>query len=256
MRKILLSAAGFDPSSGAGVGLDLRVFAEFGFEGMAVLTSLTAQNSSGVRMVRPIPPTFLWEQYSALSAELTFSGIKVGMIGTVKNAEVVARILTKSGKIPRVVDPVMRSSSGAWLLEKRRIGFYLRAIREKASVLTPNLDEASHISEIKIKNRDQMKEAAKKIFDTIGFPCLIKGGHLPRKAIDVLFDGRDISVFEHEKIRRDVHGTGCLFSSSLLCFLAQGTNLGVGCNLAGEFTLEEMRRAVKIGRGRSYFSFF
>ena len=255
MRKILLSAAGFDPSSGAGVGLDLRVFTEFGFEGMAVLTSLTAQNSSGVRKVRPISQAFLWEQYSALSADVTFSGIKVGMIGTAKNAEVIARILTKSGETPRVVDPVMRSSSGAWLLEKKRVGFYLRAIQEKASVLTPNLDEASLISGIKIKNPDQMKEAAKKIYDTIGFPCLIKGGHLPRKAVDVLFDGRHISLYEHEKIRRDVHGTGCLFSSGLLCFLAQGMNLGVGCNLAGEFTLEEMKRAVKIGRGRAFFSF-
>ena len=150
-KKILLSVAGHDPTSGAGVSLDLRVFQLLGFQGMAALTSITAQNTKGVRKVHCLPPDLLWDQYQALSDDVSFSGIKVGMVGCGKNIEVIKRILAGNQDIHRVVDPVFKSSSGAWLLEKDSIPDYISKIKGKASLLTPNLEEAGMISEIKSK---------------------------------------------------------------------------------------------------------
>ena len=255
MNKVLLSVAGFDPSTGAGVSLDLSVFAAFGFPGMGVLTSLTAQNTRQVRKVLPVPPNFLRLQTTTLLSDVNFAGLKVGMLGTGENIPVISMILGKINGRPKVVDPVLRASSGAWLLEKKCFLPYLSAIKGKASVLTPNLIEAERIAGIKVGQLNEMKEAARKIADRLHFPCLIKGGHLPGRVFDVLFDGKATYVYEREKIRRDVHGTGCLFSSSLLCYLAKGAPLERACGLAGQFTHRAIKNSIKVGRGRNLFFF-
>jgi hydroxymethylpyrimidine kinase/phosphomethylpyrimidine kinase len=255
VSKILLSLAGFDPSSGAGVSLDLSVFAALGFPGMGVLTSLTAQNTSQVRKVLPVSAKFLWLQYSTLRSDVTFAGLKIGMLGTAENIRVVSRILKTMSDKPRVIDPVLRSSSGAWLLEKKHFLSYISAIKGKASVLTPNLDEAELIAGIRVAHVDDMKEAARRITDRLHFPCLVKGGHLPGRVFDVLFDGKAISVYEKERIGRGVHGTGCLFSSSLLCYLVKKNSLALACELAGRFTHLAIKNSIRVGRGRYVFSF-
>jgi hydroxymethylpyrimidine/phosphomethylpyrimidine kinase len=136
LKKILLSVAGHDPTSGAGVSLDLKVFQLLGFQGMAVLTSITSQNTKGVRKVHCLSPELIWDQYKILCEDVSFSGIKVGMVGCEKNIEVIKRILDDNPDIQKVVDPVFKSSSGAWLLEKDSIPNYISEIKGKASLLT------------------------------------------------------------------------------------------------------------------------
>jgi len=255
MKKILLSVAGYDPTSGAGVSLDLKVFQLIGFQGMAVLTSTTSQNTKGVKKVHCLPPDLLWDQYQTLCEDVPFSGIKVGMVGCGENTEIIKRILENNPNIQKVVDPVFKSSSGAWLLERDSVPSYISEISGKASLLTPNLEEASMISGINIENTEDMKKAAKRIFSLSSIPCLIKGGHLPRQMVNLLYDGNKFHLFKEEKIKKNVHGTGCFLSSSLLAYLVKGNSLEKACLLATQFTHEAIKNSIQIGHGQHIISF-
>jgi hydroxymethylpyrimidine/phosphomethylpyrimidine kinase len=250
-RKVLLSIAGYDPSAGAGALLDVAVFRRFGFAGTAILTAVTAQNTQRVEELRCLPARFLGRQYRALTKDLAVAGIKVGMIGCQENIPALERILARHIHIPIVADPVFRSSSGRWLLERKAVSDLALALRGRLSLLTPNLDEAELLSRRKVKDLDGMKEAAARIFDLIGSPCLVKGGHLKGKVVDTLFDGRRFYFYRAEKIHRDVHGTGCYLSSTILCHLVKGCSLVEACALASAATRRAIRRSVRLGKGRA-----
>jgi len=253
MKRILLSAAGFDPSSGAGVLQDLKVFERFGFYGAALITAVTTQNTRSVKNVYVLSGRLLKEQYEVLADDLAFSGIKVGMAGSLENLRALRKILSGHKDIPRVVDPIFRSSAGAWLLEKEAVPHFLKEIREKATVLTPNLEEAGLLAGRKVRNISEMKDAAQAIFDLCRIPCLVKGGHLEKEAVNLLYDGRRIYLFGKTKITKDVHGTGCFLSACLLGYLALGESLAKACELATEFTHRAIHGAFRIGRGRYVF---
>lgn len=255
-KKLLLSIAGYDPSAGAGVLLDVAVFRRFGFIGAGLLTAVTAQNSRRVTGVHCLGGRFLLQQYEAIVEDIAPSGIKVGMLGGRGNIPALGRILSRHPDIPIVVDPVVRSSSGRWLLEKQALPSYLSRIKQKISLLTPNLDEASLLSGRRPRNPEEMKEAARRIADLVGAPCLVKGGHLARTVADVLYDGRQFYLFRHKKRPLDVHGSGCFLSSSLLGYLVRGRSLPEACSLAVEFTQAALRKSVRLGRGREIFFSF
>ncbi|MFP4081441.1 MAG: bifunctional hydroxymethylpyrimidine kinase/phosphomethylpyrimidine kinase [Candidatus Aminicenantes bacterium] len=255
MEKSLLSVAGYDPTSGAGVCLDLKVFQHLGFHGVGILTSLTLQNTSRVEEVRALPPDFLWNQYRTLIDDISVSGIKVGMIGSKTNIPVIQTILTKNNQIPVVVDPVFKSSSGAWLLEKEAIPSYISKIKGKASLLTPNTEEAALISGIRIKTRQHMKEAARKIHNLSQMPCLIKGGEGPGLSTDILYNGEDFYAFDQQKIAKKVHGTGCFLSSSILAYLAKGISLDKACLKAVRLTHHAINTSLPVGKGQHLIRF-
>jgi len=251
----LVSIAGLDPSGGAGVLLDLRVIEGLSFRGAAVLTAVTAQTATGVRKCLALPSAMVRRQFDALAEDLDIAGVKVGMLGSAANLRAVARLLGRLRAIPRVVDPVFRATSGAWLLEKTTIGSFLDAMSGRATLITPNLAEASLLTGHPLTSVGQMKAAARGIFESHGLPCLIKGGRLSGRIVDVLFDGREHALFVHARTGRDVHGTGCFLSSAILGFLARGRTLHEACHLGIELTLEARRRAVPAGRGRAVFAF-
>jgi len=253
LKKILLSVAGFDPTSGAGVPLDLKVFRKFGYYGMGILTSLTSQNTLSVKKIHCPSPSFVCEQYRHLHADVKFSGIKVGMIGCAENIGIIGEILSGNSKIPIVVDPVFKSSGGRWLLEKKSIPLYMAKIREKACLLTPNLAEAEWISGGKVRNVEDMHTAAKKIYELMLIPCLVKGGHLPDQNIDILFDGKTFTRFKNRRLKKTVHGTGCFLSSAILCHVVNGSPLDQAVSLAIEATRGAIKKAIKIGKGQLLF---
>jgi len=252
---VLVSIAGLDPSGGAGVILDLHVIEGLGFRGAAVVTAVTAQTAAGVRAWRPLPSVMVRKQFDALAEDLKIAGIKVGMLGSGANLRVVAGLLGRSCSVPRVVDPVLRASSGAWLLDRRAAGSLLKAISGRATLITPNLAEASLLTGHTLRSVDQMKAAARGVFEHHGIPCLIKGGRLPGRFVDVLYDGREHALFVHARSGRDVHGTGCFLSSAILGFLTRGRTLHEACHLGIELTSEARSRAVRVGRGRPVFLF-
>lgn len=235
---------------------DVAVFRNLGFAGMGILTAVTAQNTRKVHRILCLPPRFLERQYQILASDIRLSGIKVGMLGCRKNLAVLSRILGDRKGLPAVADPVFRASSGRWLLEKTAVKSYLGAVKGRISVLTPNLAEAALASGRAVRNVLEMKEAARVIAASIEAPCLVKGGHLAGDAVDVLFDGKDFSLFERKKIEADIHGTGCLHSSSLLCFLVRGHSLAEACGLAATWTHRAIRNSSRIGKGRPIALFF
>lgn len=255
MAQNLLSIAGYDPSGGAGVSLDVRIFEHFGFRGFGVLTAVTAQDARRVEGVCDLPAGIVRRQMRALSRGRRFAGIKVGMAGSLENLAAVARILAAHPAIPRVVDPVFRSSSGARLLEKKAVPAFLDLLRGKASLLTPNLDEASALSGVRAVTVDAMREAAVRIFEASRVPCLVKGGHLRGQAVDVLYDGRRLRLFRHARLDRDVHGTGCFLASAILGGLAAGHGLEEACRRAIALTARGIRNSAPAGGGRRVFVF-
>lgn len=221
---------------------------------MAILTSLTSQSTKTVKEVHPLSPDFLWNQYQTLIEDVSFSGIKVGMIGSRENIKVLSKILSNHPKIPKVIDPIFISSTGTWLFEKEGLSSYITHIKGKASLLTPNREEASMITGIKVSTVEDMKEAAEKIYNLSQIPCLIKGGDLPQKKTDLLYNGKDFHFFRGEKIEKEVHGTGCFLSSSLLAYLAKEKPLEKACALAIRLTHEAIKNAVQVGKGQHIFS--
>ena len=254
MKKVLLSVTGYDPSGGAGALLDVRVFESLDFQGMAVLTALTVQNTRKVQSVLPFAPRTLMAQYATLSRDVSFAGIKAGMLGSIKNVPLLARILAKHPDLPRVVDPVLTASSGTPLLEEDAIPSLLKAVRSHASLLTPNMKEASLMAGILVASPQDMREAARILFERTKIPCLVKGGHLEKSAVNILYDGRRTVVYGHEKLKKDVHGTGCFLSAAILAYLARGLSLERACGRAADLTHEAIKKAIKPGKGRSLFA--
>ena len=255
MQKVLLSIAGYDPTGGAGSLLDLKVFQHLRFQGTGILTAVTVQDTQKVHDFECLTPDLIKEQYRALSQDISFSGIKVGMVGCKDNIQIIGEILAENQGQPRVVDPVFRSSSETWLLEKESISDYILSIQGQASLITPNLAEASLISGQKVENLHDMEEISKEIFSRYDLPCLITGGHLTHQATDVLYDGKDLHSFKKKKSNKTVHGTGCFLSSSILCYLADGKNLYSACEQAIALTQRAIDNSISYGKGQNILGF-
>lgn len=253
--RTLLAFAGYDPSGGAGLILDLSVFEHLGFHGAGVVTALTIQDTRRVAAVRRLGAGFLEKQYRTLQGDLAWSGIKVGMIGTAENLRFIGRVLAENPGLPRVVDPVLRSSSGAWLLEPKAVRSLLPSLKGRATLLTPNLEEASRLSGRPVLSLEDMRLAARDIFGRTGVPCLVKGGHLAGPATDLLFDGRSFRVFRHRRQAADVHGTGCFLSAAILGYLAKGKSLERACDQAIGLTSLAISASRRPGRGRRVIRF-
>ena len=147
MIPILLSIAGYDPTGGAGLLLDIRVFNSLGWEGMGIATAVTAQNTSRVLDVVPLSRVSLVRQYAALKDDVSVAGIKTGMLGSRKHLAAVGRILEESAGRPVVVDPVLGSSSGFPLFEESGLKDYLPFLKGRASIITPNIPEAELLAQ-------------------------------------------------------------------------------------------------------------
>jgi hydroxymethylpyrimidine/phosphomethylpyrimidine kinase len=251
MAKNLISIAGWDPSGGAGVLLDLRVFERFGAHGCGVLTAVTSQNAKRVDRVFPLAARAVTAQFDRLAEGLAVDGLKTGMLATASNLRAAARILGQQKGVPRVVDPVLRSSSGALLLEKKAWPRFLEALEGQAELITPNLDEAEILTGLPARNAAEMKRAAEKVHLRSGIPCLLKGGHLEGPAVDILFDGKEFTAFSHAREARQVHGTGCFLASAILCYLAEGRPLREACGLGIFRVGRAIRSAVPAGRTAS-----
>ncbi len=253
MDKILVSVAGYDPTAGAGVLLDLKVFQKLGFTGMGILSSATTQNSRKFKSVLCLPPHFIKEQYQLLQEDFNIAGIKIGMLGCKKNIPPVEEILAENQDIPRVIDPVLKSTSGKWTLEKKAIPDFIQKISTKASLITPNCEEARLITGGKCINLTSSSETAKEIYSMTKIPCLLTGIICDDKIVNVVYDGRDIYQIDTKKLSKKVHGSGCLLSSSILSFLAQGYPLFESCQLGSEFTHEAILNSVSLGQGQDIF---
>lgn len=251
--KSLLSVAGFDPSGGAGLLLDLKVFHHFNFHGLAVVTTLTVQNTQGVKSWQPLAPEFIWQQYKTLKEDFSFQGIKVGLISSLAQLETLSQILQENSSLPRVIDPVFSSSGGQEFFKPQFLPEYIQKILPLATLITPNLDEAELLVAQKIQTVNEMKKAAQKISSFTQGACLIKGGHLSGAPTDILALEGKIYCFSHKKFPFSVHGTGCLLSSAIVAFLAQKKSLIEAVGQAIDFVQRQIAKARQLGQGQRVF---
>jgi hydroxymethylpyrimidine kinase/phosphomethylpyrimidine kinase len=254
MKPTLLSIAGFDPSGGAGILVDLKVFRDLGFHGAAAPTALTVQTTRTVERVESVRPASFVRQIEALDGDLAVAGIKVGMAATEANLYAVGRFIAAHPDIPRVIDPVFRSSSGKPLLDPKGRAAFVPALRGRATVLTPNIDEAGFLAGLRVSTVEDMAFAARVIAGELRFACLVKGGHLEGEAVNVLFDGTKTFLYGRPRLKKDVHGTGCIFSAALLAYLSKGKDLPTAAARAADFTHAAIAKAVRAGRGRPVYS--
>ncbi len=250
---VVLTIAGFDPSSGAGATADLKTIAAHGCYGVACLTALTVQSSQGVRRVEPVSAKLVSETLWELASDLNFDAVKIGMLATAPVVDAVARFLRRVRPPNVVLDPVLRSSSGAdlaapdgWLRLRKRL---LRL----ATVITPNLAEAAALTELPVESSGEMKSAAARLHRMGARNVVITGGHLA-KPVDLLSmaTASGIRQFEFVSDRVDseaTHGTGCAFSSALACNLALGAKLPDAVRRAKEYVTAAIQNAYPVGEG-------
>jgi hydroxymethylpyrimidine/phosphomethylpyrimidine kinase len=247
---VVLSVAGFDPSAGAGVVADLKTFAAHNCYGVAAITALTVQNTSGVASVHPVDPSVLRETILSLLSDGRVKALKIGMLCNLATAAVLGEILESNPGLPAVLDPVVRSSNDFELLDAAGLDFVRRQLLSRVAVVTPNLAEAALLAEMPVDNLESMKAAARRL-NELGAPAVVvTGGHLD-KAVDVFFDGTTMESFVGDRIKPyNTHGTGCTFSSAVAANLALGRQLRDAVVLAKAYVVEAIRQAFPVGPGR------
>jgi hydroxymethylpyrimidine/phosphomethylpyrimidine kinase len=258
---VVLTIAGFDPSSGAGVTADIKTIAAHACYGVACITAMTVQSTAGVRRVEAVDPGLVTETLEELASDVPLAAVRIGMLGSAKVVRAVVEFLGspqgKSGspaKLPNVVlDPILRSSSGAELLDAAGIRVLIEKLIPLADVITPNVDEAALLTGLKVTDLDEMRAAAAKLHAMGSAAVVITGGHL-EKAIDLLSfttkGGVEEEVFKAERQRSNsTHGTGCAFATAMACHLALGRGLAEAALLAKTYVSAAIAAGHPLGHG-------
>lgn len=245
-----LTIAGSDSSGGAGIQADLKTFQELQSYGMSVITSITAQNTTGVQAVHHIPLEIIEEQLNSVFSDMPIHAFKTGMIANVDMMEVIYNKV-KDLKIPFVIDPVMVATSGDVLISDDARDYLRDRLLPICTVVTPNLPEAEHITGIKIDSFSAMKEAAKIIVHELGAgAALVKGGHLTGDAVDYLYDGENMYEFPEKRIdTKNTHGTGCTYSAAITAHLSHGLPLVEAVEKGKHFVTEAIKHSFNLGAG-------
>ncbi|RJQ50015.1 MAG: bifunctional hydroxymethylpyrimidine kinase/phosphomethylpyrimidine kinase [Nitrospiraceae bacterium] len=247
--KTALTIAGSDPTGGAGFQADLRTFSVLGVYGISVPSVLTAQSTEGVFRIQEIPPDFFADQIDTLLRDIRPDALKTGMLYSEEIIKITADMIQNYSLQNLVVDPVTVSSTGVLLLQEGAPDAVKKYLFPLATVITPNIYEASVFTGVDIRNESDMEKAMIKLRDYGTKTVVITGGHMKEKAGDMLFDGEDFLYIENEKLEGEFHGTGCIFSSVITACLANGFSVKEAFIKAKEFVWNAMNRAVVPGKG-------
>ena len=246
----LLSIGGSDPSSGAGIQSDIKTFDSLNAHGLTVITAITGQNTSSFGMIEPVSQKILKNQLDSVISDFKIDGIKIGMV---YNSEIIKTIYRelKNIKIPIVLDPIIKSTTGGLLVEKIAIKDFKKFLIPLATVITPNKFEAEYLSEIKIDSKKSLQKAAKKIQDMGAKNIVITGFETNGQISDFILERKSQYTISGKKIPKINHGSGCNYSSSLLFSLVNGTSLKEAAKFSKQFTYNSIKNAKNIGYGIS-----
>ncbi len=224
----VLSIAGSDSGGGAGIQADLKTISALGCYGMTAITALTAQNTCGVRAIHGVPPQMLRDQIDAVIEDIGSHAVKIGMLHSPEIVRTVAEAIDRHALKNVVFDPVMVATSGAVLIEKSAMETLVRELFPRATVITPNLDEAALLVNRPLHSPQDMEQAALDLLEQGARAVLLKGGHLPGETvIDLLItESGERHWMEAPRIHSpNTHGTGCTLSSAIASYLALGASL-------------------------------
>ncbi|MDX2471694.1 MAG: bifunctional hydroxymethylpyrimidine kinase/phosphomethylpyrimidine kinase [SAR324 cluster bacterium] len=253
MKKNVLTIAGLDPSAGAGLAADLKVFEHFDCNGFAMATALTVQSSRGVFAVNAVEPTIIAAQGQALFKDFNITGVKLGMLGNKEILLAVTELLQTFKPITIILDPILISSSGKRLLSLEGQEAMIKELLPLCSLITPNIPEAEALTGLEITDEESTKVAGQQLLSMGPDAVLIKGGHSSGPPIDWLFTKGKSYNFKAVKHKGPgPHGTGCHLSSAILCLLAHGEDLPSAVQNAKTWLLQLIASSQKLGQGTPY----
>jgi len=247
---VALTIAGSDSGGGAGIQADLKTFAAHGVYGLSAITAVTAQNTVAVTGVQEIEPELVSSQIAAVVSDFPVGAAKTGMLSSAAIIRVVAKALDDH-ELRVVVDPVMVAKSGDRLLRPDAVDALRNDLLPRATLLTPNVPEASDLTGLPVEDEDDMRAAGEKLLGMGAPAVLMKGGHLDGEAVvDLLLDGsRVLRLRSHRIHTRATHGTGCTLSAAVAANLALGRTLPVAVKRARQYLRTAMLRAAPLGEG-------
>lgn len=249
--RSVLSIAGSDSSSGAGIQADLKTLSSLGTYGCSAITAITVQNTKKIFEVFPIPSEIVIRQINSVLNDIRIDAIKIGMVydGIIINK--IFKIL-KNTNIPIIVDPIFTSTSGKNLIKYEAIKALTKKILPIATIITPNINEATQLSGIDIKNKEDLVKSLTKMKKLGPKNVIVKGGHLlSEHSIDTLIDDK-LNIIEFSNSRISIpenHGSGCNFSAALTAYISQGYEIPIACKLANEFINSVLKNLLYIGKG-------
>jgi hydroxymethylpyrimidine/phosphomethylpyrimidine kinase len=246
---VALTIAGSDSGGGAGIQADLKTFAVLGVHGTSAITCVTAQNPAGVYGFEPCSPAIVRKQIEAVFEQLSPTAVKIGMLYSKQIIRTVADYFSQPGHPPLIVDPVMVSTSGNPLLKSDAINVLCRALLPKATLVTPNIQEAEILTGETIKSIEDLQAAARSIYERFGCAALVKGGHLKnsKEALDVFCDGKREMLLSASFARGiRTHGTGCTYSAAIASYVALGLPLSKAARKAKKYVTTAIVRSQRV----------
>jgi len=251
---VALTVAGFDPSSGAGITADLKTFWNHGLYGVSAITALTVQSTQGVGGIEPVSGRLLRQTLDCLAQDLPLAGIKIGMLGSAEIVEALVSFLGAGGVDRRciVLDPVLRSSSGAELLSPEGVRRLRDDLLPRVGWVTPNLDELALLTGEQVAGRESVPILAHRLAALApGMNVVVTGGHFDHPDDFLLTAGGKEWWYPGRRVETtSTHGTGCVFSSALLCRLVLGDVPAEAVAAAKTFVTQALEKAVPMGKGR------
>jgi len=250
-KSKILIIAGSDSSGGAGIQADIKTITTLGSYAMTAITAVTSQNTTGVKSIVGIEPKEISKQILFTCRDIKPDAIKIGML----HSESVIKSVINSLKLIRVskiiLDPVMVTKSGARLINNKAINILKKHLIKEVSLITPNIPEAEVLTNLKIKNTDDMIQAAKVLLSMGSKNVLIKGGHLKSKFVkDIFVNRKEIKFFSNKKLKtKNTHGTGCTLSSAITAFFSCGKLLNRSCELGIKYVNQSIRSSPDFGKG-------
>jgi hydroxymethylpyrimidine/phosphomethylpyrimidine kinase len=242
-HAVALTVAGSDSGGGAGIQADIKTFSACGVYATSVITAVTAQNLERVSAIQAIEPRIVEAQMRAVLEGYPVKAIKTGMLFNRDIIETVADVLEEYARIPLVVDPVFAATSGSRLIKPRAVHVLRERLLPLAFVVTPNLAEAEFLCGQELRSLIDLREAGQDLYRTYKVPFLMKGGHLPGQAVDLLVDNRGVKIYAADRSASvNSHGSGCTFSAAIAAYLARGRDLRVAVAEAKSFITSSLRR--------------
>jgi hydroxymethylpyrimidine/phosphomethylpyrimidine kinase len=249
--NVVLTVAGSDSGGGAGIQADLKTIAAHGLHGASAVAAITAQNTQAVLRWEVLPADLVVAQIEAVVRDMRVAAVKTGMLASAEVIEAVAEALSRHHLPNVVVDPVLRASTGADLVSGDAVRAYLERLLPLATVVTPNLAEASALLATSVRTLEDMRRAAGELRRTGARAVVVKGGHLEGEPVDVLAGPDGVVELGGERVAGPgAHGTGCVFSAALASRLARGETLLEATRGAKAYVTAALRAAVAVGAGR------
>ncbi|TQJ55921.1 bifunctional hydroxymethylpyrimidine kinase/phosphomethylpyrimidine kinase [Streptomyces sp. SLBN-115] len=245
----VLTVAGSDSGGGAGIQADLKTMLALGVHGMSVITAVTAQNSQGVQGAWELPVEAVRAQYRSVVDDIGVQAVKTGMLASAELVQTVAELLAGTGA-PVVVDPVGVSKHGDPLLAASALDSVRTKLLPVATVATPNLDEVAQLTGVRVESEEQLRDAAAAVLAYGPRWALIKGGHLPGAAVDLLTDGHEEHWLRAPRYdNRHTHGTGCTLASAIAAQLAKGSSVPQAVAAAKRYVTGAIAAGFALGSG-------